>query len=231
MRRIKKYYDALAESYDRVFESQMRIAERKVIERIKEYKKAGSVLDLGCGTGYHFESLSKYGKVYGLDISPKLIYIAKKKNNLLVVADAQYLPFKDESFDIVVSIFGALNHVKNIDKTLFEIKRVLKREGVFLFTVANAFNMFWHLKMLKRLKIRKILNALRKRKGYIVRKIGKKRYKLWTRFYSIWEIKKILCKHFEIRETFGINKSKKVYRNFAFICEYIGAICIKRVEK
>ncbi len=229
MKKVKKYYDALADMYDNVFNSKMRIAERNVINNLSKYKIKGRILDIGCGTGYHFENLSKYGKVYGIDISQRLIYIAKKRSSLLVVADLQSLPFKDNSFDVAVSIFGALNHVKNIEKAISEVKRVLCPGGIFLFTVANVFNIFWILKMLKRLRVRKIFKALRKREGYIVRKIRGKRYKLWTRFYSIGEIKKIISKDFEILEVFGINKSPKVYKNLAFVCEYVGAVC--RVKK
>ncbi len=49
----------------------------------------------------------------------------------LVKANAEYIPFKDSTFDIVIS-FNSLDHVDDIDKTISEIKRVTKIGGLFL---------------------------------------------------------------------------------------------------
>ena len=62
----------------------------------------------------------------GLDLSEKNIEEAKKRNILLkkdcefVVGDAHNLPFKDETFDVVVSI-SAIRYVPNPEKAIKEI--------------------------------------------------------------------------------------------------------------
>ena len=54
------------------------------------------------------------------------------------------MPFKDECFDVVVC-FNVLDHMSNPNRALLEIKRVLKKDGIFLFYL----NTFMFPKLLK----------------------------------------------------------------------------------
>jgi demethylmenaquinone methyltransferase/2-methoxy-6-polyprenyl-1,4-benzoquinol methylase len=95
-------------------------------------ERGDRVLDLACGTGILFPKLVKrFNKVYGLDYSLPMLKMAQKKgleNVYLVRGDALRLPFKNEIFDSVVVSFG-LRHFPDIEKTLDEINRVLKKGG------------------------------------------------------------------------------------------------------
>lgn len=102
------------------------------------FNKGKRCLEVGCGRG----SLSAYFSDAGykctlLDISPTVIEIAKrifKKNNLeaeFVVGDANNLPFKDNSFDIIFSI-GLLEHIEDIKSSIKEQVRVLDKGGIFI---------------------------------------------------------------------------------------------------
>jgi ubiquinone/menaquinone biosynthesis C-methylase UbiE len=80
----------------------------------------------------------------GIDINENGIQNAKKlaaENGLdskieFVLADAsEKFPFKDASFDVIVSI-DSINHFKNRDKVFLEFKRMLKKGGRLLFTDA-----------------------------------------------------------------------------------------------
>lgn len=102
----------------------------------------GSVLDVGCGRGFLLEKLQKVAapgtKLYGLDISPKLVELSKARVPAadVVVGDAEALPYADASFDTVF-MTEALEHMLDFGKSLSEIRRVLKPGGTFIVTVPN----------------------------------------------------------------------------------------------
>ncbi|WP_456471941.1 class I SAM-dependent methyltransferase [Methanocaldococcus sp.] len=221
-----KYYDKIAKHYDNIYKEKfMREIEKRIIT--KEIK--GLTLDIGCGTG---EQLKLLDEAIGLDISLEMAKIAMKKTNkFVVVANAEKLPFKDNTFYNVISFFGALNHC-NIDRAFKEIYRVLKPNGKFIFTVANVYSLsyiFKNIKNPKRLRL-----SFKKRKGEIRRYIDGERIKIKTRFYDYWEIKKLLEKNnFKIKYGFGA----RIFNNkldlflyktfFKYFASYIGFVCIK----
>lgn len=112
------------------------------------YEKAASlaggkvVLDLGCNVGYGSKILSSPAeKVIGVDVSEKAVQGARErfesdKMEFLQI-DGKSLPFEDEMFDLVVSC-QVIEHIVDYDQYIGEILRVLKPEGVVLFTTPNA---------------------------------------------------------------------------------------------
>ena len=113
----------------------------KFIEANRE-KLGKDVLDLGCGNGRNLLPLAKDPgfSATGLDLSA--VGLEKAKNALaqakteakLVQGESTALPFKDDSFDFVVSI-GAIHHNtwENIQKSFQEAGRVLRDGQYFLF--------------------------------------------------------------------------------------------------
>lgn len=96
--------------------------------------KNSKILQIGCGP----EDVINYfsiGKLYAVD---PLVSFYKKKFNLdyskltFLEARGEKLPFKDNFFDVVI-LANVLDHVENPREVLSEIKRVLKKEGIFHF--------------------------------------------------------------------------------------------------
>jgi len=112
-------------------------------------KPGKKVLDVGCGTGVFLARVAKtYGvDCTGVDISRKSIAAAKqwKLPRLhFQVADAVQLPFKDGSFDYVLS-FDSLEHIQDQSKALSEMVRVLKPKGsILVHTINKNQHYTWH---------------------------------------------------------------------------------------
>lgn len=120
-------------------------AERRVnyLISLADIKPGKKVLEVGCGTGIFTEKLAATNaKIFAIDISPDIISKAENKmklaNVVFKIADLENLPFENGSFDCVVGI-SILHHV-DIKKALKEIKRVLKRPGVIVFSEPNMLN-------------------------------------------------------------------------------------------
>ena len=101
------------------------------------------VLEIGCGVGTDLSQFAKNGaNVTGIDLTEAAIELAKQRfdvmklNGNLLTADAENLPFKDNSFDLVYS-FGVLHHTPNTQRAINEVHRTLKPGG-------KAFIMLYH---------------------------------------------------------------------------------------
>lgn len=95
-----------------------------------------AILDAGCGTGAGLLSLSRYGSVTGLDISPYALRFCSERGCTKVAgASVMALPFRAETFDLVTS-FDIL-YFKGIDDeiALKETARVLRPGGRMLIRV------------------------------------------------------------------------------------------------
>ena len=107
-----------------------------------QFTTSKSVLDAACGSGYGSAILSKSGatKVVGIDNSSEAIeYCEKnyKKENLEFKKDNCEKITLDTTFDVVVS-FETIEHLKNQDNFLTEVKRVLKDDGIFIVSTPNT---------------------------------------------------------------------------------------------
>jgi ubiquinone biosynthesis O-methyltransferase len=105
-----------------------------------------NVLEIGCGVGDFAIYLANQGaNVTAVDFSSKAIRIAKEKSQnqgVIVnfqVADAQALPFEDNSFDLIFSC-ECLEHVPEPQLALNEMSKVLKPFGKLILTTENYSN-------------------------------------------------------------------------------------------
>lgn len=117
-------------------------AHLKRYDFVKRFSKDKVILDAACGAGYGAHYLADAVKeVSGVDISEEAITYAKehyKEENIhFRVMDVYKLEFPDKYFDLACS-FEALEHLDKPEKFLWEIKRVLKKNGVFVFSTPNV---------------------------------------------------------------------------------------------
>lgn len=94
-----------------------------------------NILDIGAGTGDDICILNKFGKVHVLDCNQMALdLIPNESIATKTVGDACNLPYKDNTFDIVVAL-DVLEHIEDDNQAITEIHRVLKSNGFFIFTV------------------------------------------------------------------------------------------------
>jgi SAM-dependent methyltransferase len=98
------------------------------------------VLELGCGAGIGLRYLARRARLLvGGDISESLLCLARRSDSVpapLVRLDAQRLPFRESSFDVVL-LFEALYYLPRPKEFLSECRRVLRDGGTVLLCSAN----------------------------------------------------------------------------------------------
>lgn len=117
--------------------------EEKIKQILKQIKPKGRILDIGCGPGFLEELLEN--KIFAMDIDKKNI---KKCKGIRVIADGNYMPFKDKSFNTVFCIDTI--HRFNIEKFPVFMKRLLKPNGILIVsTFCNKYDASQKMNWLK----------------------------------------------------------------------------------
>ena len=144
-RKVMQRYDLTAEMYEERYAQEQKTKYVAALEKVDIAD--GAVLDVGCGSGLFFSHVAAKAKVLvGVDISRKLLVKAKEQahdfqNVVVLQADADYLPLKEEFFDAVFA-FTVLQNMPEPSKTLKELKRVAKPCGMVVVTgLKKAFSL------------------------------------------------------------------------------------------
>jgi ubiquinone/menaquinone biosynthesis C-methylase UbiE len=168
-----RHYDRQAAVYDVQYVGEQNAKIEDALSDT-ELKPNETVLDLGCGTGFLFQHISKSIRlVVGLDVSSKVLREAKKRtknlsNIALIRADADNTPFPDRTFDRVFAI-TLLQNMPDPLKTISEMKRIGKVQAIFAATgLKKKFTQesFFNLLKMARLKI-SALGTGQRLNGYI----------------------------------------------------------------
>lgn len=133
--KIATAFHTKAAEYDRHILVQKRVVMQLSDSIKKQVSKAPeNILDVGTGTGALLLKLRTHYRsatLAGIDIAPNMCRLAAQKLGAgchIVNGDAEYLPFKTDTFDMVVSA-SALQWVNDLPSALNEMKRVLKPGG------------------------------------------------------------------------------------------------------
>ena len=142
--KVNKIFESIADKYDLMNDLMSlglhRTWKKEFVKKINLNKRKNLILDLGCGTGDIFNEINnKYknykSSIFLVDPNIEMIKLGKKKikkkNAIWLNSYGENLPFKNNSFDLVTMSFS-LRNVESISKTLFEIKRILKKNGQFI---------------------------------------------------------------------------------------------------
>lgn len=128
-----------AESYVKTFAGITNQAVSKLIQ-LGNIELGNHVLEIGCGPGNVANLLDKLGtNVKGIDFSEKMVSVATQLYPQITFkeANAEEIPFPDNSFDCVVANF-VVHHLARPEVVFKEINRVLKPGGRFVFAVWGA---------------------------------------------------------------------------------------------
>lgn len=182
-------WDKLSKNYDK-FLNKERIAYEYIGNLIKKHNSNKKTVELCAGTGILTEYyLDNFKDIIISDFSKDMNKICKRKfpNSDIRIIDCTDTQFKDKTFDLVI-MMNAIHIIPNPEKTLKEIRRILKDDGILI--VANYLE---EESILQKIKL-KILSI-----------VG-------VEFYNIWDFESIK-KHFKDRD-FEIIYSEKISSRF-----------------
>jgi SAM-dependent methyltransferase len=116
------------------------------LDQVVRYGR-GRLLDVSCGEGSFIRFARRAGfATIGIDFSAVALQKAQRRvpSTVLALANAQQLPFADNSFDVVTNI-GSLEHYFDPAQGVREMARVLRPSGVALVLLPNAFGLFGNI--------------------------------------------------------------------------------------
>ena len=174
--------------------------ERRTVKNLKKeitkHISGKVILDNGCGIGSFLYEKHNEKRIYGIDKRKTENY-----EGIFKLADSTKLPFEDNFFDCVV-FAGVIQYIRDYNKALKEIKRVLKNRGRLIISSVNRDS------LLRRIKI-----------------IGKepKREAGEFKIFSCRELEYLLKRYnFKIKEKLGVDYlpfPRNLCSNSLFICE------------
>jgi len=146
------YNRKLVQEYEQnpsIFEANRQQEIKNILRKISEKTLGGNFLDIGSGTGNLIRLGQHYFQVIvGMDLATKLVRQSKQLSPdlNLIVADADYPPFKNNTFNCV-ALYGTLHHLFDPAQTLRKSYYLLKPNG-YLYTDHDPnyfFSRFYHL--------------------------------------------------------------------------------------
>ena len=183
-----KFWNKIAESYDKSSNSTYADAYKRTIEETKKYLSPEMmVLDIGCGTGIITnEMAADVKKIDAIDYSEKMIEEAESKATKNEIKNITYAVKNINELNVsgikynCITAFNVLYFIKNIDAMLVNINRVLEKDGLFI-SVTDCFG--------EKTTLKTIITKVLQKTGIVP----------FMKFYSIKGLKeKITEKGFEI---------------------------------
>lgn len=124
--RLAPHYEPFVTRLDRWYLSELRA------RTLAALPQGGRLLEVGAGTGLNFKCYPRNSAAVASDLSGEMLKIAQEKqpppNTCLIQANAENLPFADDSFDAAFATLVFCS-VKSPEAGFSEIRRVVKKGG------------------------------------------------------------------------------------------------------
>lgn len=122
--------------------------QREIFELGRHGGPYESVLDVGCGEGYHSFYAARFAKqVTGLDVSPDALALAEQRarrervsNLRFVCSDLTKPPLPDASFDCVFAYGDVIGHIPEYDAALAQLSRLCKPGALMVLDYDNKYH-------------------------------------------------------------------------------------------
>lgn len=155
---IQRMYNLTSDIYNLRYRLIQYAKYKQMLDDIDIY---GRILDIGCGTGLLLEYLKDRdidAELIGVDISMNML--KQCSGYMVLMADAEHLPFSNKSFDFVFS-FTMLQNLPTKNINFFsEVNRVLKPQSTFvLTTLRKKYNENIQFKLCKYFDIYRIVDC------------------------------------------------------------------------
>lgn len=133
-------YKEFAKYYDRFYKN--KDYEKEVGFLMSFIKEGDEIIDIGCGTGIHASLISQKGfYVDCLDLNNEMLEVAKTrlKSNFYSqnILDINI----DKKYDVIISMFAVLNHLKSVDELLYLL--MLKQKYLSFMINLYMFRIFY----------------------------------------------------------------------------------------
>jgi len=137
---VRRSFASAVDSYDDLAALQRKVGLR-LMRQLASEKTYEQIVDVGCGTGFLTQQLidqSFIKRVIAIDIALSMVQrtrskIEKVKNTQYVCADAEHIPLKAQSADMIVSNL-ALQWCQNLTAVFDGFKKTLKKDGCVVFS-------------------------------------------------------------------------------------------------
>lgn len=169
-----------AENFDwwrRTAEGQQALEqELRLIKRVLKPQVGESILDVGCGPGFHLKRFLEWNmRPIGIDISPAMVELARQRAGFHIPIHegiAERLPFEENQFDIVIFI-TSLEFMDSPKTALREAVRVARKKVMIVIFNAYSFvalscyfsgffksNFYRHARLLNLWKVKKMVRQV-----------------------------------------------------------------------
>lgn len=124
---IRNFYSMLSNSYNELYEEEQ-LKKLNLIKENIDIKNNSLLLDIGSGTGIS----SSFFKCKSIALDNNLDML-EKYSGIKINANAEQLPFKSKTFDVILSL-TAMQNFNNVESSIKEIKRVAKKDSCIIIT-------------------------------------------------------------------------------------------------
>ena len=134
--------DAPASDLERDYQYCRKNVLARVATAIQARKAQGSILDVGCATGFFLNTFFGGWNRSALELSPRKAELARRGGTRVRIGDLFSARFPCTSFD-VATLLDAFYYVRDPQATLTEFRRLLKDDGILVLEMAWATSYIW----------------------------------------------------------------------------------------